>query len=376
MPKSYGPNIDFYKDKLPYIKFNDDKEFLFVNQIKKICYLLNEEFGEGNVVISGSLAMFLYGIRLREHQDECDINIFLLNDTLKEKDDENLYKSKYKLFLYDKLNIPVKLDILKQKIFLRDFYCYNIFDFDGIQIKVENPESLLRYEKLAINKKLGKDKFVNDIFIIDKWITNKNDKDCLKLIKILNEIFGKLQIPYAIAGTYSLWIQGIKLQREFGHDVDIILLCEKNETIVNNIIENEELKNILHLYNINKKLDFVDKHPIIDNNFNKINFKGEEVYVSTVQNFIKTKLRYLREQKSLSNVNKSKFDLKSLSDLNEYKSIIIDYDLLGTINGMNNQIDEVLKIDNTNIEFYNNIKNRFNEILHLIVDKIQNDINI
>lgn len=376
MAKGYGPNINFYNDKLPYINFTDNNELSFIKKLEEICNLLNQEFGIGNVVISGSLAMFLHGIRLREHQDESDINIFLLNDTLKESDKDNIYKDKYKLFLFEKLNIPVKLDVLTQKLFLRNFYSYNIFDFNGIKIFVENPESLLRYEKLAIKKGIGKDKFINDFFTINNWITNKNDNDCLILIDVLNDIFGKLQISYAIAGTYSLWLQGIKLQREFGHDVDIILLCDKNEEIINNIIQNKELQNILYKYGIDKELDFVDKHPIIDDNFLKVNFKGKEVYVSTVQNFIKTKLRYLREQKSLSNVEKCKFDLKDLSGLKEYKSIIIDYDLLGTVNDMNNQIDEVLKIDNTNNEFYNDIKNRFNEILQLIVNKIQNNMNI
>ena len=371
MPKSYGSDIDFYNDKLPYINFTDDDEILFINRIDEICYILNEEFGDGNVVISGSLAMFLQGIRLRLHQNESDINIFLLNDTLKDSDEENTYKEKYRNLLFDKLNIPVKLDVLTQKLFLRNYFSYNTFNFNGIKIKVENPESLLRYETLAIDKKIGKDKFKNDIGIIDEWITYKNDNECIILINALNEIFNHLGIPFAIAGSYSLWMQGIKLKREFGHDVDIILLCDKNETIVNNIIQNEEIKNILHSYNIDKELDFVDKHPIIDDNFIKVNFKGTEVYLSTVENFIKTKLRYLKEQKSRSNVIKSKFDLESISYLNEYKLLIINYQLLSYLNDINLNIDEVINLGINDKEFYLNIKNHINNIILQLIDKIE-----
>ena len=371
MPKSYGPDIDFYNDKLPYINFTDDDEILFINRIDEICHILNKTFGQDNVVISGSLAMFLYGIRLREHQNLSDINIFLLNDNLKDFDSENLNKEKYRTLLVDGLDLPIKLDVLTQKIFLRNYFSYNIFDFNGIKIKVENPESLLRYETLAIDKGIGKDKFIDDIQVINEWIINKNNNECLLLINALDEVFNMLNIPYAIAGTYSLWLQGIRLQREFGHDVDIILLCDKNEEIINNIIQNEDLKNILHSYNIDKKIDFVDKHPIIDDNFIKVNFKGNEIYVSTIENFIKTKIRYLKEQKSKSNVITSKFDLECLSNLDEYKLAIINYELLSNFNEINTKIDEIINIGINDKEFYLNIKNHINNIILQLIDKME-----
>ena len=375
--KSYGPIINFYEEILPNLVFTDNDEILFFDQLEIICNLLNNEFGENNVVISGSLAMFLQGIRLREHQDQSDIDIFLLSDTLKDYNEDNLNKEKYKYWLYKETDINVKLDVLTQKIFTRNFFSYNTFQFNDVKIKVETPESLLRYETLALKQDLGKEKFNNDILKIQKWIDNKNDNECVSIIKALNDIFSNINIPYVIAGSYSLWMQGIKLERGFGYDVDIILLCEKNSTIVDNLIQNEEFQKILYSYDINKKLDFVDKHPIIDNHFNKINFKGYDVYVTDISNFIKTKLRYLREQKSQSNVIKSKFDLECLSNLDEYKKIIIDYDLIGTINDMNNKIEEVLKInnDNDNNQFYNNIQNQFNSITQSIINKLKNDTN-
>lgn len=373
--KSYGPIINFYKEILPNLEFTDNDEILFFDQLEIICNLLNNEFGENNVVISGSLAMFLQGIRLREHQDQSDIDIFLLSDTLKDYNEENLNKEKYKYWLYKETDINVKLDILTQKIFTRNFFSYNTFQFNDVKIKVETPESLLRYETLALKQDLGKEKFNDDIPKIQKWIDNKNDNECVSIIKALNDIFSNIHIPYVIAGSYSLWMQGIKLERSFGYDVDIILLCEKNSTIVDNLIQNEEFQKILYSYNINKKLDFVDKHPIIDNHFNKINFKGYSVYVTDISNFIKTKLRYLREQKSKNNVIKSKFDLECLSNLDEYKKIIIDYDLIGTINDINNKIEEVLKINNDNNQFYNNIQNQFNSITQSIINKLKTDTN-
>ena len=373
--KSYGPIINFYEEILPNLEFTDNDEILFFDQLEIICNLLNNEFGENNVVISGSLAMFLQGIRLREHQDQSDIDIFLLSDTLKDYNEENLNKEKYKYWLYKETDINVKLDILTQKIFTRNFFSYNTFQFNDVKIKVETPESLLRYETLALKQDLGKEKFNDDIPKIQKWIDNKNDNECVSIIKALNDIFSNIHIPYVIAGSYSLWMQGIKLERSFGYDVDIILLCEKNSTIVDNLIQNEEFQKILYSYNINKKLDFVDKHPIIDNHFNKINFKGYSVYVTDISNFIKTKLRYLREQKSKNNVIKSKFDLECLSNLDEYKKIIIDYDLIGTINDMNNKIEEVLKINNDNNQFYNNIQNQFNSITQSIINKLKTDTN-
>lgn len=373
--KSYGPIINFYEEILPNLEFTDNDEILFINRIDEICYILNEEFGDGNVVISGSLAMFLQGIRLREHQDQSDIDIFLLSDALKDYNEENLNKEKYKYWLYKETDINVKLDVLTQKIFTRNFFSYNTFQFNDVKIKVETPESLLRYETLALKQDLGKEKFNDDIPKIQKWIDNKNDNECVSIIKALNDIFSNINIPYVIAGSYSLWMQGIKLERSFGYDVDIILLCEKNSTIVDNLIQNEEFQKILYSYNINKKLDFVDKHPIIDNHFNKINFKGYSVYVTDISNFIKTKLRYLREQKSKNNVIKSKFDLECLSNLDEYKKIIIDYDLIGTINDMNNKIEEVLKINNDNNQFYNNIQNQFNSITQSIINKLKTDTN-
>ena len=373
--KSYGPIINFYEEILPNLEFTDNDEILFINRIDEICYILNEEFGDGNVVISGSLAMFLQGIRLREHQDQSDIDIFLLSDALKDYNEENLNKEKYKYWLYKETDINVKLDVLTQKIFTRNFFSYNTFQFNDVKIKVETPESLLRYETLALKQDLGKEKFNDDIPKIQKWIDNKNDNECVSIIKALNDIFSNINIPYVIAGSYSLWMQGIKLERSFGYDVDIILLCEKNSTIVDNLIQNEEFQKILYSYNINKKLDFVDKHPIIDNHFNKINFKGYSVYVTDISNFIKTKLRYLREQKSKNNVIKSKFDLECLSNLDEYKKIIIDYDLIGTINDMNNKIEEVLKINNDNNQFYNSIQNQFNSITQSIINKLKTDTN-
>jgi hypothetical protein len=373
--KSYGPIINFYEEILPNLEFTDNDEILFFDQLEIICNLLNNEFGENNVVISGSLAMFLQGIRLREHQDQSDIDIFLLSDTLKDYNEENLNKEKYKYWLYKETDINVKLDVLTQKIFTRNFFSYNTFQFNDVKIKVETPESLLRYETLALKQDLGKEKFNDDIPKIQKWINNKNDNECVSIIKALNDIFSNINIPYVIAGSYSLWMQGIKLERSFGYDVDIILLCEKNSIIVDNLIQNEEFQKILYSYNINKKLDFVDKHPIIDNHFNKINFKGYSVYVTDISNFIKTKLRYLREQKSQNNVIKSKFDLECLSNLDEYKKIIIDYDLIGTINDMNNKIEEVLKINNDNNQFYNNIQNQFNSITQSIINKLKTDTN-
>jgi len=373
MDKSYGTNIDFCEEKLPYIQFTDDQEILFINRIDEICNELNQEFGEGNVVISGSLAMFLNGIRLRKHQNESDVDILLLNDSLKKFDSENPYKFQYRDFLFDRLKIYSNLDVLTQKIFLRNFYCYNTFDFNSIKIKVETPESLLKYETLALGKGLGKEKFHQDISIISQWITTKNDNECLSIINALDEIFGNLNIQYAIAGSYSLWMQGVQLQREFGHDVDIILLCDKNEEIIKNIIQNENLKKILYRYGIHKDIDFVDKHPIIDDNFLKINFKGKEVYTSTIHNLIKTKLRYLKEQKSKNNVIKSKFDLECLSDLPEYKFIIINYKLLSDFNEINNQINDAINLGIEDQDFYLNIQSQINTINSQLINKIDNE---
>jgi len=354
MPKSYGLCTNFYNEILPKLDCTDNDEMLFLGKLESICYLLNNVFGDYNVIITGTLASFLHNIRLKEHQNNEDIDILLINDI----DDDY---EKYQNLIIDNIHINIKLHILPQA-FERHFFSINEYIFNETHIFVETPESLL------IDKARNIESNINDIQLIKSYISNKNDFECVSLIKALNEIFAKLNIQYVIAGSYSLWMQGVELQREFGHDVDIILMCDITDEILKNVINNEELKYVLYSYGINKELDFVDKHPVIDDYYNKINFQGYDVYVTNVQNFIQTKIRYIREQRSKNNVIKSKFDLLCLSNIDEYKSIINNYSLLDSVNDSINKINNIINLEEDK-KFYIDIKNKLNIIVNDLIKK-------
>jgi len=325
------------------INFIDDIEKKFFNDFIRCIHPLIDKYGFINIIIGGSFAMFLHGIRLREHQNECNIDLILVENKEFEliNKDLELFNKEY----FNKYNLQFNIyDDIKHFGYDTMIYKFDNCEYVNIDRKftmlVQTPESYL-HDKLTIINKTDKD--INDIEYITNFINKNNDNKCINVIETLNEIKNKFNIQYGIAGSNAFWIQNINLLRNIENDLDLILI-EDTKSNYKKIIP--EVRDIFleHGYIFP---DIVNSYTI--NDVNLIKFKNYECYVDKPNNIINAKLNFINKNLDNYDYKYNNFHIKI--NLNTFKMVkhIHDLNCISLLPEYNYVKEELKRLENYKI---------------------------